>query len=66
MVLDGSHAIAEMFFMIQIIYVLGKFLSQTLIKMQTDILVPDWEILSIFPKLWIEFVDVKSITTKHR
>ncbi len=64
MVLDGSYAIAVMFFYES--FFLGKFLSETLIKMQTDILVPDWEILFIFPKLWIEFVDVKSITNKHR
>ena len=45
---------------------LGRFLSETAIASGVNSGLPPWNVLSVFPKTWVEFVDLDSITKDHR
>jgi len=47
-------------------HTIGKFLSETFVKLDHGLHLPKWAHLSIFPKVWVEFVDLESITEKYR
>ena len=48
------------------VFILGSYLSETIMNEHYTTNKRDWDEVSLFPKLRVDFVDILSITNNHR